>query len=250
MSVTQQPYPAWLISWMQAHEISLWGAADLHEFTTPKDDSGGGFPIAISFAWPMSPQIMVSIQKGPNRAYADEYARVNDLINALSIKLSGELNSRGKRARPLAASDRTEKLKIRGDFPHKTAATRAGIGWIGRHCQLITRPFGPWVRLGTVFTDMNIACGPPIRRHFCGTCARCVEACPAGALSGEAWKPGIDREKVLDVHACDNWKKKHYLQFYNGGNCGICAAVCPYGLKFYKHQLSLGKRVGRNDHQS
>ena len=248
MPATQQPYLHWLTSWMQAHEIPLWGAADLHEFTTPNDNNGEGFPIAISFACPMSPQIMASIQKEPNKAYANEYARVNDLINALSVKLSDELNSRGKRGQPLAASDRTDKVNIKGDFPHKTAATQAGIGWIGRHCQLITRTFGPWVRLGTVFTDMNIPCGPPIQRNFCGTCKRCVEACPAGALSGEAWQPGIARGKILNANACDLWKKKHYLQFHNGHNCGICSAVCPYGLKLFKHHLNSGKRVGLNDH--
>jgi len=117
MSATPQPYPPWLTSWMQAHEITSWGAAALHEFTTPDDHNGEGFPIAISFAWPMSPQIMASIQKGPNKAYANEYARVNDLINALSVKLSDELNSRGKRGQPLAASDRTDKVNIKGDFP-------------------------------------------------------------------------------------------------------------------------------------
>jgi len=102
---------------MQAHEISLWGAADLREFTTPIDDNGEGFPIAISFVCPMSPPIMAGIQKGPNMAYADEYTRVNDLINALSVKLSDEINSRGIRGQPLAASDRTDKVHIKGDFP-------------------------------------------------------------------------------------------------------------------------------------
>jgi epoxyqueuosine reductase QueG len=236
MPVTRQPYPPWLTTWMQAHDILLWDVADLREFTTPNDEIGQRFPIAISLAWPMSPPIMAGIQKGPNRAYADEYARVNALINEISVKLSDELKSRGNRSRPLAASDRTDKVNIKGDFPHKTAATRAGIGWIGRNCQLITRPFGPWVRLGTVFTDINIPCGPPIQRSFCGTCTECVEACPAGALSGEAWQPGTAREKILDVHACDLWKKEHYMQYHNGHNCGICSAVCPYGLKTYKQQ--------------
>lgn len=231
MPTTRLTYPSWLISWMQAHEISLWGAADLRSFQTPKDDNGIGFPIAISFAWPMSPQIMAGIQKGPNKAYADEYTRVNELINGLSTRLSKMLNSRGIRSRALAASDRTDKVHIKGDFPHKTAATQAGIGWIGRHCQLITRPFGPWVRLGTVFTDMDIPCGPSVQRSFCGVCMRCVEACPADALSGKAWQPGIDRAEILDVRACDSWKKEHYMQFHNGHNCGICSAVCPYGLR-------------------
>jgi epoxyqueuosine reductase QueG len=219
---------------MQAWKVALWGAADLRGFSTPKDAAGQGFPMALSWAIPMNPRIMASIQQGPNQAYADEYARVNEDINELGKKLTTEIRSRGFQAQPLAAAKRTDTVKIKGDFPHKTAATRAGLGWIGRHCQLITRKFGPWIRLGTVFTDMNLPCGPPLERSFCGSCTRCVEACPAGALRGSAWYPGLPREDLLDAQACDDWKKEHYFRYHQGHNCGICSAVCPYGLKLLK----------------
>jgi len=174
---------------------------------------------------------MAGIRCGPNQAYADEYAGVNVLINDLAEKLAAEIRARGFRAKPLAASERTDSVNIKGDFPHKTAATRAGLGWIGRHCQLITRKYGSWIRLGTVFTDMTFPCGPPVERSFCGRCTRCVVACPAGALKGKAWYPGLPREDILDVQACDSWKKEHYFQYHRGHTCGICSAVCPYGLK-------------------
>jgi epoxyqueuosine reductase QueG len=182
---------------------------------------------------------MASIQNGPNQAYADEYARVNSHINELSVALATEIKARGFRSKPLAASDRTDTVNIKGDFPQKTAATRAGLGWVGRHCQLITRPFGSWVRLGTVFTDIELPCGPPIERNFCGRCTRCVEACPAKALKGNAWYPGVPREEILDVWACDQWKKEHYFQFHKGHNCGICSAVCPYGLRVLKRKSDM-----------
>ncbi len=221
--------PAWLVEWMVAHGISLWGAADLREFPTPADATGGRFPRAVSFAVRMDPGIMRSIRNGPNRAYADEYAGVNDRINALSAALEGEIRGQGFRALALAASERTDEENIRGDFPHKTAATRAGLGWIGRHCQLVTRPFGPWVRLGTVFTDLPLPCGPAVEEGSCGGCARCVEACPAKALTGNGWSPGAPREELLDARACDAWKKEHYRQYHGGHNCGICSAACPFG---------------------
>ena len=227
---------AWLAGWMEARNIRLWGAADLRDFPTPGDETRQGLPRAISWAVPMNPQIMAGIQKGPNQTYADEYARVNNRINELSAALAAEISSRGFRSKPLAASERTDTINIKGDFPHKTAATRAGLGWIGRHCQLITRPFGSWLRLGTVFTDIKTACGPPIERSFCGRCARCVEACPANALKGRAWYPGLPREEILDVRACDRWKKEHYFQYHKGHNCGICSAACPYGLKVLKRK--------------
>lgn len=234
--MSDQPLVAsmWLTEWMDVHEIALWGGADLRHFSSPRDETGKRFPFALSWAIPMNPQIMVNIQNGPNQAYADEYIRVNRLINEVSAALAAEITLRSFRAEALAASERTDKVDIIGDFPHKTAATRAGLGWVGRHCQLITRPFGSWIRLGTVLTDMRIQCGTPKERNSCGQCTSCVEACPAQALKGNAWYPGIPREELLDVQVCDQWKKEHYFQYHNGHNCGICSAVCPYGLKVLK----------------
>jgi len=229
--------PKWLMQWMKAHDIALWGAADLVGFSTPRDEFGQGFPRAISWAMPMDPQIMASIRHGPNQAYADEYAKVNRQINEFAAALAIEIQNNGFRSMPLAASVRSDEIQIKGDFPHKTAATRAGIGWIGRHCQLITRPFGSWVRLGTVFTDLDLSCGPALERNHCGRCKRCVEACPAGALKGLAWHAGSAREDILDVRKCDQWKKEHYFQYHGGHNCGICSSVCPYGLKSLKKRF-------------
>jgi hypothetical protein len=48
---------------MKKQEVFLWGAADFHEFIVPKDENGNRFPIGISFAVPMSPTIMISIQR-------------------------------------------------------------------------------------------------------------------------------------------------------------------------------------------
>ena len=244
LSYPSSIFPAWLTEWMAVHKITLWGAADLRDISTPRDETGQGFPFALSLAIPMNPQIMVNIQNGPNQAYADEYARVNNRINELSEALAAEIKDRGFRSRPLAASDRTDTVNIKGDFPHKTAATRAGLGWVGRHCQLITRPFGSWIRLGSVFTDLELPCGPAIERSFCGRCTRCVDACPAKALKGNAWYPGLARSEILDVRACDQWKKEHYFQFHHGHNCGICSAVCPYGLKVLKRTSLQNNGVG------
>lgn len=219
---------------MDAQGITHWGAADLSGFPTPSGRKRKAFACAIAWVIPMNPKIMVSVQNGPNQPYADEYARVNHHINELSLALSAEIEKRGAASKPLAASVRSDIINIKGDFPHKTVATRAGLGWVGRHCQLITRPFGSWGRLGSVFTDLEVPCGPPMERSFCGDCMRCVKACPAKALTGNAWYPGLSREAILDVGACDQYKKKHYYQYHKGHNCGICSAVCPYGLKVLK----------------
>lgn len=226
--------PVWVSAWMETRKIALWGAADLSSFSTPVDEKENGFPRALSFALPMTPDIMAGIRNGPTQAYADEYARVNQKINQISSELAAAIKAHGFRSQPLAASVRSDTVNIKGDFPHKTAATLAGLGWVGRHCQLVTRPHGPWIRLGTVFTDMALACGPPKARSRCGMCRQCVHACPAGALTGNDWYPGLSRKEILDVRKCDQWKKEHYFEFHQGHNCGICTAVCPYGTKRLK----------------
>ncbi|MEW6658661.1 MAG: 4Fe-4S double cluster binding domain-containing protein [Thermodesulfobacteriota bacterium] len=225
-------------------KIAHWGAAGLRGFSTPKDAEGREFPFALSWLVPVNPQVMAQVQQGPTQAYADEYDRVNHRINELASMLAAEIRDRGFRARPLAASVRSDPVNIKGDFPHKTAATRAGLGWIGRHCQLVTHKWGSWVRLGTVFTDLDLPPGKPAQRSFCGRCRRCVEACPAGALSGALWSPGLPREDILNVRACDRWKKENYSQLHGGHVCGICSAVCPYGLKLLKKSASTGRKAG------
>lgn len=216
-------------SWMRGRGVVCWGTADLAGIETPRDEGGRGFPRAVSFALPVEPQVMAGIRNGPTPAYAAEYARLNRRIDELSSALASAIRAAGFRALPLAASKRTDPLRLCGDFPHKTAATRAGLGWIGRHAQLITRAFGPWVRLGTVFTDLKLPAGTPVVRSGCGTCRVCVEACPARALTGRAWRPGVPREEILDAFACDRFKKERYAHLNEGRNCGICAAVCPRG---------------------
>src|SRR3974390_1113888 len=103
-------FPPWLTAWMQAQNIPLWGAADLSGFSTPKDSAGKGFPRALAFALSMSPQVMAMIDNGPNQAYADEYARVNGRLNELAAQLAIEIRTRGYRAQPLAASERTDTV--------------------------------------------------------------------------------------------------------------------------------------------
>ena len=210
-------------------DLEIFAVADLKNITTPPDDNGKPFPRAISFAVVMNPLIMTGIRDGPTRKYADEYNRVNDLIDRITVSIETFIRDSGFSARGIPASARTDPVGIKGDFPHKTAATRAGLGWIGRNCLLITKRHGPWLRLGTVLTDLPLSCNTPLTRHYCGTCTRCVDACPANALAGASWHPGMPRKELIDVVKCDRWKKENYFEFNEGHNCGICAAVCPFG---------------------
>ena len=231
--------PSWLSSWMKAHGIDLWGIADLRQLITPCDENGLAFPYAVSFAIPMHPGIMAGIRQGPGPSYADEFVRVNENINTTGSELEQELHKRGHRAMRLKASERVDAEMLKANFPHKTAATRAGLGWIGKNCQLVTHSHGPWVRLGTVLMDLKGPCGQPVERSFCGACVQCVEACPAKALKESLWHPGMPREEILDAHACDRWKKTHFPDYLDGRLCGICSAACPFGMKRAKGAVAV-----------
>jgi len=104
-------------------------------------------------------------------------------------------------------------------FQHKTAATRAGLGWIGKSALLITEKYGSAVRLATVLTDVEFEAGEPIDNSRCGNCDRCVEKCPAMAIVGRNWTAGMERERIVDAFkCCDNAKKM-------SKNIGISATI-------------------------
>jgi epoxyqueuosine reductase len=192
------------------------------------------FNRAVSFAMAMDPYIMAGLKYGPTREYAKLYEFKNQEINALAERIEDLILDAGHDAWAVPASVRSDPVNIRGDFPHKTAATRAGLGWVGRHCQLVTYKLGPWLRLGTVLTSAPLPPAEPVEKSFCGDCHACIDACPALALKGGVWSPGIDRSEILNAPACDAYKKEHFFTFHGGHNCGICTSACPFGQKLLK----------------
>ncbi|MEE8371889.1 MAG: tRNA epoxyqueuosine(34) reductase QueG, partial [Sphingomonadales bacterium] len=65
----------------------------------------------------------------------------------------------------------------------KPLAAAAGIGWQGKHTNLVSREYGSWLFLGAIFTTLEIAASRPHEDH-CGDCRACIDACPTGALTG------------------------------------------------------------------
>lgn len=218
-------------------ETVIYGFADLDGLLPPPLAK---YPQAVSFAVRMDDSLMDSVHNGPSAPYYAEYTRVNVLIDALAAEIAGELERGGWEAHAVHSSQRTDAVAIAGEFPHKTGAVRSGLGWIGRNCQLVTRSFGPRVRLGTVLTNCPLGSpAAPTERSFCGDCDACVQVCPTQALTGAKWHPGDAREKLLDASRCDAWKKTNYAA-YDGNVCGICTSACPMGTTRRKEKRRTG----------
>ena len=115
----------------------------------------------------------------------------------------------------------------------KAWAQRAGIGWIGKHTNLITREQGSWFFLGEVIIDKPLDYDAPFDLDLCGSCTSCIDYCPTGAL---------DQEYVLDSNKCisyctiehreDDIKNELHSNFKNWiYGCDICQEVCPWNIK-------------------
>lgn len=182
--------------------------------------------------------IIDTIENGPNQAYYELYNTVNRELAELSTQISRAIKDMGIIARPVAPTitdaDRTESFsrKLKLDLSHKMVATRAGLGWIGKSALLITRRFGPRVRLVSVLIDLPInGSQEPVLKSECGSCDLCVSGCPARALSGKNWDISLRREEILDAFRCR--EKCRELGESNVGKgvrlCGICVSLCPVG---------------------
>jgi len=115
----------------------------------------------------------------------------------------------------------------------KPLAQQAGIGWQGKHTNLVSKDLGSWFFLGEIFTTLQIPPDKPEIDH-CGTCTRCLDACPTKALTAPY---------RMDARRCISYLTIEYKDdipdelSHNMGNriygCDDCLAVCPWN-KFSK----------------
>ena len=192
------------------------------------------FKTGISVAVALPKDIIIDLQEAPTKEYYDLYYSLNKKLN--EIVLTGEdfLKKRGFEAYA-QTTDRVEENQNKvSKLPHKTVATRGGLGWIGKNCLLITPRYGSAIRISSLLTNAPLKCDEPIDRSYCETCNQCVKNCPGQALKGTLWKVGIPREKILDIEKC--YKTQVEIMSKSTGIetdlCGKCFAVCTYTKRY------------------
>ena len=225
-----------LTALLKSNGASLVGFANLKEIAP---DVRGGFPNGISIAVSLDPQIMSAIETGPTIAYHAEYKIANALLDYLAYLASQFLEKKGFKARSLLATYEVNRSTLAVKLPHKTVATRAGLGWIGKCALLITRKYGSAIRLTTVLTDAPLSAAQPINASLCEHCVRCIEVCPAKAPTGKNWEAGMRREELYDAFKCRD--KARELAMKSFGEpvtiCGMCIVACPWTQQYLKKAL-------------
>ncbi len=112
----------------------------------------------------------------------------------------------------------------------KVWAQKAGLGWIGKHTNLISRDFGSWLFLGELLLDIELEYDQSFNEDLCGSCMACIDACPTQALDQYT----IDAGKCISYMTIEyrgDFKSNQDLDGWIYG-CDVCQEVCPWNEKF------------------
>jgi epoxyqueuosine reductase len=116
----------------------------------------------------------------------------------------------------------------------KALAEKAGLGWIGKHSNLLNRHTGSWFFLGEIYTDLPLPVDVPVTNH-CGDCVRCLDACPTGAIVGPYQ---VDARKCISYLTIElKGPIPEHLRSLMGNRifgCDDCQVFCPWN-RFAQH---------------
>jgi epoxyqueuosine reductase len=224
--LTPLPRAAFLDAWLGDGRAG--DMAYLARRTAERADPRRAFPWArsvVSLAWPYRPPPppppdWQQTLTGRIAAYAygpDYHARVGAALDALVTRLRAAFD--GARFRPYVDT---------GAVLEREWAMRAGLGWIGRNTLLLHRAAGSYFFLAELFTDLELEPAPLPQDH-CGTCTRCVAACPTGALEGAYT---MDPRRCIAYLTIEHRGPippalRPHLENWVFG-CDLCQEVCPW----------------------
>lgn len=193
-----------------------------------------GMSYGVTIAVALDPEIIQNISEGPTHPYFHEYNRANTLLAELSQSAAGLLIENGYQTVTFApTSEDFDTETLTTPLPHKTVATRAGLGWIGKSALLITEQFGCAFRMISVLTDAVFDTPAPVNVSRCGECRDCVKACPGQAILDRNWEAGMSRESYYSAARCYQIGKGYAASLeIESTICGICIAACPWTKKY------------------
>ena len=206
--------------------------ADIVGIGDVKGIAFNGYTRAIAVAKALPLHVLErEVPEGPTQEYQDRYDELNILLDKMADAVEELLVSEGHRS--LALSRRNiqwDRETFSTPFPYKTAATRAGIGWVGKCALLVTPECGAGVRLTAILTDAPLETNEPINESRCGECTVCTDICPAKAIKNALWDTQKVRSDLVDIKQCDKIARD-IAEIKLGERttmCGKCFAACPY----------------------
>ena len=178
--------------------------------------------IALGFSYAPAGDPMASLSMA-DRGTISTYARGRDY--------HGLLKGRLKHLAAFIASRFDAGVKVFVDTApvmEKPLAEAAGLGWMGKHTNLVSRTHGSWLFLGEVYTTLDIPPDPP-HENRCGTCARCLAVCPTDAFPAPY---RLDATRCISYLTIEHKGPiPHALRPLLGNRiygCDDCLAVCPW----------------------
>ena len=121
-----------------------------------------------------------------------------------------------------------------GPVMDKVWAQRAGIGWMGKHSNIINPEYGSWFFLCEIITNIDFGIYDTPIEDLCGSCTLCISACPTGAITSEY---SVDANKCISYQTIENRGEIPQDLNLDGWifGCDVCQDVCPFNSPKYNH---------------